>query len=190
MGPIFSNEYRNASKPAHIRTAVETDVHNLTELAIRTYTEAFGDSMEPDELFAYIERNLSNFQIEVYIQNDVMLIAEYEGRMVGYIHFGDLEIAVGTPPAESKELKRLYVLRENQNQGIGTALMKAALEHPLLRETEAIYLDVWEHNRGAQRLYERFGFRKVEQYRYRFPSGSEGDWEYIMVRKAKGDQKP
>lgn len=39
--------------------------------------------------------------------------------------------------------------------------MEAALEHPRLKEAENVFLDVWEHNHGAQRFYRRYRFAVI-----------------------------
>lgn len=166
----------------NIRTAQKTDVKTLTQLAVQTYADAFGDSMEAADLAAYLEANLAESHIERFVLNDVVLVAEFEGQMVGFVHFSDIHIPVETPASKSKQLQRLYVRRDFQNRGIGSTLMDAALAHPLLKRAEYIYLDVWERNNGAQRLYKRYGFEVIGQRRFILPSGLEGDFDYIMVR--------
>ncbi len=169
----------------NIRQAQKNDVSMLTHLARQTYADTFGDSMEPVELAAHLEANLSESHIELFVVDDVVLIAEFEGQMIGFVHFSDINIPVETPTSQSKELQRLYVRRDFQNRGIGSSLMDAALAHPLLKEAEYIYLDVWEHNSGAQRLYKRYGFEVIGERRFTLPSGLEGDFDYIMVRQGQ-----
>jgi diamine N-acetyltransferase len=80
-------------------------------------------------------------------------------------------------------LRRLYVLSAFQNQGLGSKLLQAALEHPALKNAEHIYLDVWEHNHGAQRLYKRHGFAVIGQRKFMVASGAETSFDLIMVRQ-------
>lgn len=167
-----------------IRIAEKNDVSALAQLAVETYTDAFGDSMAASDLAAYLETNFSDSRIEAFIVEDVVLVAEFEGRMVGFVHFGDINMPVETTADKSKELRKLYVHRDFQNKGIGSALMDAALEHPLLQAAEYVYLDVWEQNAGAQRLYQRYGFEVIGRRRFVLPSGAEADFDYIMVRRA------
>ena len=62
-------------------------------------------------------------------------------------------------------IEQLYVDPDWTNQGLGTALMeRAKVERP-----EAIDLWTFKSNRGAQRFYERHGFRAV--------GGTNGDNE-------------
>jgi diamine N-acetyltransferase len=164
-----------------IRTAQKSDVKHLRALAIETYTDSFGGSMTASDLAANLETHLSESRIVTFIKKEVVLVAELKERMVGYVHFSDINMPVETPACRSKKLRRLSVHRDFQNRGIGSALMNAALEHPMLKEAEYIYLDAWEHNHGAQRFYERFRFKKIDQQRFVLPSGAVGDFDYIYL---------
>jgi diamine N-acetyltransferase len=166
-----------------IRQAENKDVKALTKLAARTYTEAFGEFMTDDELSGMLERNFSEEQVERYIREDVALAAELEGEMIGYAHLSEVKIPGISPANDSKQLRKLYVRQDYQNKGVGSALMEAALDHPLLKEARSVYLEVWEHNTAAQRFYKRFGFEKVGQFRFVMPSGEEADFEFIMRRE-------
>lgn len=167
-----------------IRIAQKGDVQALTRLATETYTDAFGKSMTAAELAAHLEANLSESRIETFVLEDVVLVAEWEGQMVGFVHLSDINTPVQTPVSQSKKLRKLYVHQDFQNKGIGSALLAAALEHPLLKEATYVYLEVWERNIKAQRLYKRYGFEVVDQHRFILPSGAEADFDYIMVRRA------
>lgn len=167
-----------------IRIAEQKDVQSLTKLAIETYTDAFGASMEASELAAHLATNFSEARIETCIREDVVLVAELAEQMIGFVHFSDINIFVATPTSTSKKLRKLYVHRDFQNKGVGSSLMAAALEHPLLKGAEYIYVEVWEHNVGAQKLYKHYGFEKIDQRRLVLPSGAEADFDLIMVRQA------
>jgi ribosomal protein S18 acetylase RimI-like enzyme len=49
-----------------------------------------------------------------------------------------------------------------------------------------VWLDVWEENLGAQRLYERNGFAKVGRVKLETASGAGAGHDFIMVRRAGG----
>ena len=116
---------------------------------------------------------------------DVFLLAEAAGRLVGFVQFGPARIAVGSPSPGDQEMRRIYVLGEFQNRGIGKKLMDAALTHPWLKAAD-IYLDVWEQNHGARRLYERYGFTVIGAHSLVTASGIAQDRDLIMVRRQSG----
>jgi len=113
---------------------------------------------------------------------DVFLLAEAAGRLIGFVQFGPLRIAIAAASHGDQELRRIYVLAEFQNRGIGRRLMDAALGHPQLKAGD-IYLDVWEKNDKARRLYESYGFAMIGAHGLATASGIAHDQDLIMVRR-------
>jgi len=144
-----------------VREATEKDVKFLTELARITYIDAFGDSFTPEDLKDVLERDQSEGFFEKAINEHIILIAENNTQMLGYIKFGKIGLPIDNPHPSDKELHRLFVHPEFQNQGVGKNLMNNALTHPLFSQARNIYLDVWEYNPGAKRFYERYGFQEI-----------------------------
>jgi GNAT superfamily N-acetyltransferase len=63
-------------------------------------------------------------------------------------------------------LEELYVSSDCRRQGIGTALLKAALQHARMSGIVAIDLEVDSAHRRAESLYQRFGFRPLDRSRW------------------------
>jgi ribosomal protein S18 acetylase RimI-like enzyme len=171
-----------------IRPAGRADLAALSALARQTYADAFGRSFSAADLAAHLERHLADGCFRQALEEDVFLLAATEERLIGFVQFGELRIAVPAPVPQAQELRRIYVQADRQGKGIGRQLLAAALEHPRLEAAPAIYLDVWEQNRGARRLYERHGFEVVGAHELATASGTAPDQDLIMVRLAhKGD---
>ncbi len=67
----------------------------------------------------------------------------------------------------------LMVAESHRRRGIGWALLDAAVDWARVSGVDKLELHVFPHNKGAIRLYERFGFER-EGYRkrhYRRPNG-------------------
>ena len=62
---------------------------------------------------------------------------------------------------------------------MGRRLMEAALRHPRLVGARRIFLQVWDKNERALRLYESFGFKKVGTTT--FAVGSEVMEDLVML---------
>ena len=165
-----------------IRPAGADDLVALSALARQTYADAFGHSFSAPDLAVHLDSNLSDDYFRWALAEDVFLLAETEGRLIGFVQFGPLQIAVPAPSPQDQELRRIYVQAGFQNGGIGRQLMDAALDHPRLRTAASIYLDVWERNRGARRLYERYGFEVIGAHGLETASGTAAERDLIMVR--------
>ncbi|MBV9867695.1 MAG: GNAT family N-acetyltransferase [Abitibacteriaceae bacterium] len=165
------------------------DAAALYDLARITYTAAFGHSMSAADLEAHLANHLSLERMSEMIDNDTFLLACSAEEIVGFVQFGvshlhEQELISSTAFAihpSDREIRRLYVLASHQNQGIGSLLMEAALNHPCLINHN-IFLDVWEENPGAQRFYGRYGFEKVAEKQFSVGSGAETGVDFIMRR--------
>ncbi|MBI2298870.1 MAG: GNAT family N-acetyltransferase [Armatimonadetes bacterium] len=87
-----------------------------------------------------------------------MLLARHDGEWVGCA--GVRALAPGVA-----ELKRLFVLPEQQGLGLGRALVEAAISAARELGYGALRLDTLERLDRANRLYAGLGFRRIEPYR-------------------------
>lgn len=63
------------------------------------------------------------------------------------------------------QMDGIFVAPSARGQGVGTALLQAIRDEALARGHREVQLDVIDHNDGARRLYERFGFRAMGEER-------------------------
>lgn len=69
--------------------------------------------------------------------------------------------AIGWVAADEAELADLAVTEDLRGLGLGTGLVRAFAREAGVRGARRMYLEVRTSNSGAQRLYERLGFRVV-----------------------------
>ena len=168
-----------------LRPAQAADVSQLAHLARDTYSAAFGHTYEAAaDLAAHLETGLSDTRVWQWLAQDDVTLADLEGRIVGFAHFGPTRAGSygGFPDAGDPALHRLYVARDLLNVGVGGALLRAALAD-MARAGKPIYLDVWEENRGAQRLYARHGFVPLGRVTLKTASGLSAGDDIVMVRR-------
>ncbi len=162
-----------------LREAGSDDVPALAAFARLTYAAAFGASFEPGDLEHHLTQRLSDAYFAQALQGDTILLA-FDGGLIGFAQIGAAHVEGGRPG--DAQLRRLYVHPGHQGRGIGTALMNAALALPRLATAARLYLDVWEKNEGARRLYERFGFTVVGTVPFVTPSGAVTGHDLLMMR--------
>jgi ribosomal protein S18 acetylase RimI-like enzyme len=129
-----------------IRPAEAADVHALSALAKRTWSAAFGDSVEPEDGEAELEDGRSDAYFLEALATKTILVAEADDILVGYVQFGDVGVPEVEPGPGDRGLHRLYVDSAHQGRGLGRMLLEAALRHPRLAEAGRIFLQVWEEN--------------------------------------------
>jgi len=136
------------------------EIAQLSILAKNTYTEAFGNTMSREEL----EDALSSRSEEYFkniLKTDTILVAVEDDSLLGFIQFGKVAISTVKPTSDNIELNKIYIDQKQQGKGIGKSLIRAMLNHEKLKDVNAVYLDVYDKNENAIRLYEKFGFKTV-----------------------------
>ncbi|AWS42943.1 GNAT family N-acetyltransferase [Streptosporangium sp. 'caverna'] len=143
-----------------IRPGVPEDVEAREYVRVATWKTAYRGIMPDDYLDALkvepdavagMEEGLAGALAE---GRTPLLVGEIGGRIAGFVNFGrcrDERIGGG-------EVFALYVLPEAQADGLGYALMTAAVERLRADGHEEIGLWVAAGNAQARHFYERFGF--------------------------------
>jgi ribosomal protein S18 acetylase RimI-like enzyme len=168
-----------------IRPATPSDVAALSDLAKRTWSDAFGYSVSPDEEAAELEEKRSETYFAEALRESTILVAETDAVLTGYVQFGDVGIRGVEAGPGDRELHRIYVETEMQGRGVGRSLMNAALQHPRLADASRIFLQVWERNEQAIGLYESLGFRTVGKTTFTIGSGEVAE-DLVMVLDRDG----
>jgi ribosomal protein S18 acetylase RimI-like enzyme len=109
------------------------------------------------------------------------LLAESEGRLIGY---GQLRWGSAAPSIRAErpvEILRLYVDRAWHGGGVGPSLMAALLEAARAGGADIVWLGVWEHNPRAIAFYAKHGFRTVGEHE--FLLGEDPQRDLVMVRE-------
>jgi len=95
---------------------------------------------------------------------DTFLIAEMGSRVAGYImcrmEYG-LSMTKRFGLAKKGHIISVAVLKEHRNKGVGTKLIREALEQVKSENGKECYLEVRITNEGAIELYKRIGFKVV-----------------------------
>lgn len=88
---------------------------------------------------------------EISDPRTVYLVAEVEGRVVGY---GGMSVA-----GDEAHIGTLAVAPAHRGRGIGEALVLALLAHARQAGVRQVVLEYRVHNTAAERLYHKLGFR-------------------------------
>ena len=167
-----------------IRQAVVEDATILTDLAYKTFWDAFAHHPKnaPDDLNHYMRQAFSIEQVtaELADTKNSFLIAEIEGELAGYSKLVFDNIEPGITAEKPVELARLYSHQKFLGQGVGQTLMNACLERARNAGCDVMWLGVWEYNPRAQRFYEKNGFRVVGSHV--FLLGKDEQTDLLMQR--------
>jgi ribosomal protein S18 acetylase RimI-like enzyme len=90
-----------------------------------------------------------------------IFVAEKDGAVVGYVYAGIEPISWKELRDECGYVHDLVVDDSQRGNGVGTALMDAALAWMRGRGLPRVVLGTAQPNQGAQHLFERLGFRRT-----------------------------
>ena len=166
-----------------IRPAVAADAADLSELAERTFRDAFSALNTAENLDLHCAAAFSPAMQAAEIANPGIdtVVAESHLRLLAFaqVHLHpEPPDCVSVSP--SVELRRIYVDQAFHGSGLARDLMAHVLEKAEERGAAAIWLGVWEHNARAIRFYQRFGFSEVGHHV--FVVGTDLQHDFVMVR--------
>jgi GNAT superfamily N-acetyltransferase len=170
------------------RAPTEADTEALCQLGRDTFVETFGHLYSAKDLADFLETVFGPTGMPVEMQDPELafLVAEEDGRLVGYCKVGALHMDVDSGGRRALELRQLYVRGTHQGRGIAPKLMDWGLAELRRRGAEDVYLSVWSENARAQRFYARYGF--VEVGRIVFMVGEQADddriWKLSLTQPA------
>jgi len=165
-----------------LRRATVDDAQALSTLATRTFVDTFGHLYPREDLEPFLAETYSIEAQRALLTNPDLAIwlLEQNATPVGYALAGPCALPHPDASADDGELKRLYVIKPLQGQGLGVHLMQAAMGWLLRGGPRTLWLGVWSENTGAQRFYARYGFSKAGEYLFRV--GDTRDREFVFKR--------
>jgi ribosomal protein S18 acetylase RimI-like enzyme len=150
-----------------IRKASEADAGAIAGVHLASMREAYRD-LFPAEALARIEARdrAERWRGHLIEGTSVTLLAEAGGEPVGFVDFGicrDGDVS----PGSVGEVMAIYVHPGAWGRGIGSALLREALDRLRSDGFAEVRLWVIEGNRRAIEFYERFGFVRDGSLRHR-----------------------
>ncbi|MEM5517670.1 GNAT family N-acetyltransferase [Henriciella sp. AS95] len=164
-----------------VRDATPDDLQAIAALSRKTFCDKFAHLYRREDLDAFLEESHSEAFYRPRLGRADLLIRVAEsadGDLGAYLLCGPLSLPAKDPAPGAVELKRLYVDEPLQGQGLGTRFAEEAFVWAKAQGAPQMFLSVFSENHGAQRLYHRMGFEKVDEFW--FPVGEHRDLEYLM----------
>lgn len=136
-----------------VRQAREKDAEAIAHVHVQSWRTSYV-GIVPDAYLNSLDELLRVKLWQEWLKGGALvLVAEREGRVVGFAHGGANREALEDCDAE---LYSIYLLRESQGRGIGTRLVRATAEELLERGFRSMALWVLERN-PARNFYEKMG---------------------------------
>jgi ribosomal protein S18 acetylase RimI-like enzyme len=173
-----------ASSAIEIRRATAADAVALSEFGARTFFEAFGADNTADDMRRHLDSawrpELQRTEI-LDPMLDTLLATTDRGLLAGFAQLHAGRAPAGIHTEQAVELKRFYVDKPWQGQGLAHRLMDAVHRQARARGARELWLGVWERNVRAQAFYRKQGFREVGTQI--FVVGTDPQTDLVMLRE-------
>lgn len=180
--------YRNATiikdkngRDILLRSAEEKDAEALLDYMKITAAETPFLLREPDEISLTIEQEQAFIKAKKDSENELLLIAEIEGRHIGN---ASLMSAGGFKRYRHRCEIAIALYQEYCGLGIGKEMLEMVLDIAKKAGYEQAELEVIANNKPAIALYEKLGFQKYGTFpdNMKYADGSYTD-AYWMMKK-------
>ncbi len=165
-----------------IKKCTFEDLGLLQEISVETFNETFKNQNSPENMKAYLEKafNLKHLEKELSnISSEFYFIYSNE-EIAGYLKLNTIDAQTEIMGSDSLEIERIYIRKKLHKQGLGKYLINKAIEIAIERNTEKIWLGVWEKNESAITFYKKLGF--VQTGAHSFYMGDEEQRDFIMTK--------
>ena len=166
-----------------IRRATVADAEALALFGARTFSEAFAADNTAEDMRLHLRSawrpELQHAEI-LDETLDTLLACDERGALAGFAQVRAAQPPSGIATRNPVELKRFYVDKPWQGQGVARQLMDAVETQTRARDARELWLGVWERNERAQAFYRKCGFRKVGTQI--FVVGTDPQTDHVMLK--------
>ncbi len=140
-------------------------IRNVRREDIDAFVKVYEEAYRGLEEYAYTRRrDIRNYFKWLYSRDkDGFMIAEDGDKAVGFVACDTNWISI-FERKKVGEIHEIFVLPEYRGRGIGTELMRLAIEYARKRGRNVAELWVGRKNYRARKFYERLGFREAGEW--------------------------
>lgn len=159
------------------------EIDQLQKIGRQTFQETFSDSNSEENMKNYLEEGFSSEKLTAELNNkdSEFYFATLENNVIGYLKVNFGESQTELKDSKALEIERIYVSKEFHGKKIGQLLYDKAIEIAKQKNSEYVWLGVWEENLRALSFYRKNGF--VEFDKHIFKLGDDEQTDLMMKLK-------
>ncbi len=159
------------------------EILQLQEIGRQTFYETFSESNTEENMKSYLDNGFSIDKItfELNDENAEFYFAKIDDKIIGYLKLNFGQSQTELKDDKALEIERIYVLKEFHGKKVGQILYDKAIEIAKKKNSDFIWLGVWEENPRAINFYKKNGF--VEFDKHIFKLGDDEQTDIMMKLK-------
>ncbi|PSL28811.1 ribosomal protein S18 acetylase RimI-like enzyme [Planomicrobium soli] len=158
-----------------IRTGTTEDISSVQEIAYTSWSDTYDGIIPSPVQKSFLDKSYSFPMMEMRLKKTIMLLAEHEGRPVGFANFTKVD------EDGDAELIAIYLKPEYQRNGYGKKLLTSGLS---LLNGSQLFVYVESANMKGRYFYEANGFKFVEEFEELFEGYPLQTAKYVYDLKA------
>lgn len=159
------------------------DIDQLQEIGRRTFYETFSAANTEENMTKYLDEGFSIEKLTNELTNDntEFYFAKLDNNVIGYLKLNFRQSQTELQDDKALQIERIYVLKDFHGKSVGQILYDKAIEIALQKNTDYVWLGVWEENPRAINFYKKNGF--VEFDKHVFKLGYDEQTDIMMKLK-------
>ena len=151
-----------------LRHCTAEDAEALHSLSVKTFYDTFARYNPPDIMNEFLASAYDTEKLRRELSNtDSSFFFVYaDGNIAGYMKLNEAPSQSDINDKLSLEIERLYVLHDCHGLGLGSYMMRYAIDTAVKRGKSYVWLGVWEHNEKAKRFYKNNGFFRFDSHSF------------------------
>lgn len=161
------------------------DIDQLQKIGRQTFYETFSTGNTEENITKYLDEGFSTEKLtnELNDNNAEFYFATLDEQVIGYLKLNHGQSQTELQDDRGLEIERIYVLKDFHGKSVGQLLYNKAIEVAKQKNSNFIWLGVWEENLRAINFYKKNGF--VEFDKHIFKLGNDEQTDIMMKLKLK-----
>jgi ribosomal protein S18 acetylase RimI-like enzyme len=166
-----------------IQKVTLNDIDRLQKIGRQTFHETFSAGNFEENMTKYLAEGFSieKLTTELSDNNAEFYFATLDDNVIGYLKLNFGQSQTELQDDKGLEIERIYVLKDFHGKSVGQILYDKAIEVAKLKNSDFVWLGVWEENPRAINFYKKNGF--VEFDKHIFKLGNDEQTDIMMKLK-------
>jgi ribosomal protein S18 acetylase RimI-like enzyme len=164
-----------------IKKVTLNDINQLQKIGRQTFYETFARGNTEENMTKYLDEGFSAEKLtsELNDNNAEFYFATLDDSVIGYLKLNFGQSQTELQDDKGLEIERIYVLKDFHGKSVGQLLYNQAIKIARQKNTDYVWLGVWEENPRAINFYKKNGFIEFDKHIFKLGNDEQTD---IMMK--------
>jgi len=170
-----------------IKRVNHDDISQLQQIGRKTFYETFSAENSEENMTRYLDDNFSinKLTAELNDKDSEFYFAEIDNNIIGYLKLNFGRSQTELKDIKALEIERIYVLKEFHGKKVGQLLYEKAISIAMQKNSDYVWLGVWEENQRAINFYIKNGFFEFDKHIFVLGDDEQTDIMMKLLLKNK-----